>query len=81
MLRRQTLYPTELRAHPWLLAHSTAVRNYSSSTLRDSWSTWSRYIKSDAHDLCFPKTGRKVFVQSGIEFAHRFCSSGPHHFM
>src|SRR5229473_744184 len=25
LLRRQTLYPTELRAHPWLLFDSTAL--------------------------------------------------------
>jgi hypothetical protein len=37
-----------------------------------SWSTWSRYVKSDANDLRFPKAGREVFVQSGVEFAHRF---------
>src|ERR1700690_3715587 len=37
-----------------------------------SWSTWSRYVKSDANDLRFPKAAREVFVQSGVEFTHRF---------
>ena len=32
-----------------------------------SWSTWSRYIKSDANDLRLPEAGREVFVQLGIE--------------
>src|SRR6266404_6255977 len=54
------------------LARTDSDGKSDAPTRRRSWSTWSRHLKSDAHDLRFPKTARKVFVKSGIEFAHRF---------
>jgi|SRR6267154_2472627 len=72
-LRRQTIYPTELRAHSWLLFHSTTLTLLLQLlALQNSWSTWSSAWngETDAHPVCFiPSTIRSEF-HPRIKFRH-----------
>ena len=80
LLRRQTLYPAELRAHSWLLVDSTKVATpIRQPIVPKSWSFWSNLEqflglepKSNADILSFPR-GETLQLQlhARVELGHR----------
>jgi hypothetical protein len=68
LLRRQTLFPTELRAHPFLtsLLYYTFHRISDFGLDRISWNTWNncelRQLKTDANALCHVLTESSLSI-------------------
>src|SRR5208283_4074993 len=66
VLRRQTLYPTELRAHPWLLFDSTAL------AILIRVPTLRRFLEhlEQVHQIQRQRSPLKAYATDRIAFIH-----------
>src|ERR1700740_1068580 len=77
LLRRQTLFPTELRAHPFLtsLLYYDFHRIFDFDFDRISWNTWNncglREVKTDANSLRHFFTEDRFLLHLRVKLVHR----------